>query len=107
MKLNTSKYKLTIYTETTCPGCAELKNSLKDMAIPFSEKDITKDTTKSTGPSVDNRWEFIDITREYEGTMLVPLISVEDIDGNTIHHSAGYDFDDTEEFIELLKTYCI
>ena len=115
MKLDTSKYKLTIYTETTCPGCTELKSLLKENAIPFHEKDITKDTTRSTGHHVDtyttgndNRWEFIDITREYPGvTMLVPLIAVEDVDGITTHHSAGYDFDEAQEGIELLKQYTI
>jgi glutaredoxin len=115
MKLDTAKYKLTIYTETTCPGCIELKSLLKENAIPFHEKDITKDTTKSTMPHVgtyttgnDNRWEFIDITREYPGeTLLVPLISVEHIDGNITHHSANYDFDEAQEGLELLKQYSI
>lgn len=107
MKLDTSKYKLTIYTETTCPGCTELKGLLKDNSIPFNDKDITKGTT-TTGPNIDNRWEFIDITREYPGeTMLVPLIVVEDIDGNTTHHSANYDFDEAQEGLEVLKQYFI
>lgn len=107
MKLDTTKYKLTIYTETTCPGCTELKGLLKDNSIPFNDKDITKGTT-TTGPNIDNRWEFIDITREYPGeTMLVPLIVVEDIDGNTTHHSANYDFDEAQEGLEVLKQYFI
>ena len=108
MKLDTSKYKLTIYTEKTCAGCTELKSLLKETSIPFYEKDITKDVTKRTGPHVDNRWEFIDITREYPGvTMLVPLIAVEDVNGITTHHSAGYDFDEAQDGLELLKQYTI
>ena len=108
MKLDTSKYKLTIYTETTCVGCVELKALLQENAILFQEKNITKDPTKRTGPSVDNRWEYIDITREYEGeVLLVPLISVEHVDGNVTHHSAGYDFDEAQEGLEVLKQYFI
>ena len=108
MKLDTTKYKLTIYTETTCPGCLELKSLLKDNTIPFNEKGITKDPKKLNGPEADNRWEYIDITREYPGeTLLVPLIVVEDTDGNITHHSAGYDFDEAQEGIEILKQYSI
>ena len=107
MKLDTSKYKLTIYTETTCPGCVELKNSLKDMAIPFSEKNITKDPTNPNGPNSDNRWEYIDITKEHEVVMLVPLIVVEHADGDATYHSAGYDFDEAQEGLEVLKQYFI
>ena len=108
MKLDTTKYKVTIYTEATCPGCAELKSLLKDNSIPFFEKNITKDQKKLNGPEADNRWEFIDITREYPGeTLLVPLIAVEHIDGNTTHHSANYDFDEAQEGLELLKQYSI
>ena len=108
MKLDTSKYKLTIYTETTCPGCLELKSLLKDNTIPFIEKKITKNPKKLNGPEADNRWEYIDITREYEDeVLLVPLISVEHVDGNVTHHSAGYDFDEAQEGLEVLKQYFI
>ena len=62
MKLDTKKYKLTIYTETTCLGCQELKELLKENSIQFSEKNITPEPTKK-GPNMDNRWEYIDITR--------------------------------------------
>jgi len=107
MKLDTSKYKLTIYTETTCPGCQELKELLKENSIQFSEKNITPEPTKK-GPNMDNRWEYIDIIGEYEGeTMLVPLMVVEDVDGNTTHHAAGYDFDEAQEGLEILKQYFI
>ena len=108
MKLDTSKYKLTIYTETTCPGCLELKSLLKDNTIPFIEKKITKNPKKLNGPEADNRWEYIDITREYEDeVLLVPLISVEHVDGNVTHHSAGYDFDKAQGGLEVLEQYFI
>tara|TARA_R110001583_G_scaffold96446_3_gene240780 strand:- start:52 stop:384 length:333 start_codon:yes stop_codon:yes gene_type:complete len=110
MKLNTSKYKLIIYSEKECITCVELKNLLKNIAIPFEEKDITKDPTNVNGPSQVNRWEFIDITKEIENfgkPILVPLIVVEDVDGNTKYHGAGYDFDEVEEFVEILKEYTI
>lgn len=110
MKLNTSKYKLTIYSETTCAGCIELKELLKENQIPFHEKDITKDPTNINGPSQDNRWEFIDITTEIENfgkPILVPLMVVEDVDGNTTYHGAGYDFDEAQEGLEVLKQYFI
>ena len=109
MKLDTSKYKLTIYTETTCPGCTELKGLLKDNSIPFNEKDITKGTT-TTGPNIDNRWEFIDITTEIENfgkPILIPLMVVESTDNDTKYHGSNYDFDEPKEGIELLKQYCI
>ena len=110
MKLNTSKYKLIIYSEKTCAGCIELKELLKENQIPFYEKDITKDPTNVNGHSQDNRWEFIDITTEIENfgkPILVPLMVVEDVDGNTTYHAAGYDFDEVQEFVELLKPYSI
>ena len=109
MKLDTSKYKLTIYSETTCPACVELNSSLEEQSIPFEKKDITRGTT-TRGPSIDNRWEFIDITNEVgkEGeAMLVPLIVVETVNGDTKYHSANYDFDEVQEFMEILKQYCI
>ena len=106
MKLDTSKYKLTIYTETTCPGCQELKELLKENATPFSEKSITPEPSMK-GPNTDNRWEFIDLTREHEEVRLVPVIVVEGSDGNTMYHSAGYDFDEAQEGLEVLKQYFI
>lgn len=110
MKLNTAKYKLTIYTEKTCPGCTELKSLLKGNSIPFIEKNITKDPTKRKGPNVDNRWEYMDITQlsEYQDeVLLVPLVVVEHVDGNITHHSANYDFDEAQEGLEVLKQYFI
>lgn len=41
MKLNTKKYKLSIYTEVTCNACKETKNILKEKSIPFIEKSIS------------------------------------------------------------------
>tara|TARA_Y100001973_G_C5156946_1_gene311295 strand:+ start:355 stop:681 length:327 start_codon:yes stop_codon:yes gene_type:complete len=108
MKLDTSKYKLTIYSETTCPTCIEVHSLLEEHTIPFEKKDITKGTATS-GPSIDNRWEFLDITREVspDKAMLVPLIVVESVDGEKKYHSAGWDFDEMEQFAEILKQYCI
>lgn len=106
MKLDTSKYKLTIYTETTCPGCQELKELLKGNSIPFSEKIITPEPSKK-GPNTDNRWEFIDLSNEHEEVMLVPVIVVESVDGDITYHSAGYDFDEAQEGLEVLKQYFI
>jgi len=109
MKLNTSKYKLSIYSESTCVTCTELKSLLKENTIPFFEKDITKNN-QTKGTSIDNRWDFLDITREIgkDGkTILVPLIVVESTDGDIKYHGAGYDFEEVHEFMELLKPYCI
>ena len=108
MKLDTSKYKLTIYGEITCPTCVELNSSLEEHSIPFEKKDITKGTA-TRGPSIDNRWEFLDITKEVspDKAMLVPLIVVESVEGEKKYHSAGWDFDEVVEFMEILKQYCI
>ena len=106
MKLNTTKYKLTIYTETECTGCIELKELLKNNSIPFTEKSITPEKSKQ-GPRMDNRWEYIDLTREHEEVKLVPVIVVDDVDNNTTYHSAGYDFDEAKEGLEVLKQYFI
>jgi|ETNmetMinimDraft_21_1059911.scaffolds.fasta_scaffold00343_24 glutaredoxin len=108
MKLDTSKYKLTIYSETTCPTCVELNSSLEEHSIPFEKKDITKGTA-TRGPSIDNRWDFLDITKEVspDKAMLVPLIVVESVEGEKKYHSAGWDFDEVKEFMEILKQYCI
>ena len=109
MKLDTSKYKLTIYSEKECQTCIELKNSLKDIEIPFEEKDITKDPINVNSPSQNNRWEYIDITKEVspDKAMLVPLIVVESVEGEKKYHSASWDFDEVEEFMEIVKQYCI
>ena len=92
MKLNTSKYKL-------------IKNltadkSLAEQASVKAQKDGLKDESEL----------YQDITKEIENfgkPILVPLIVVEDVDGNTKYHGAGYDFDEVEEFVEILKEYTI
>ena len=65
MRLNTKKYKLSIYTELDCDGCKETKKILTDNDIPFKDKSITVTTTELKKENGDTRWEYIDAEREH------------------------------------------
>ena len=46
MKLDTSKYKLSLFTEDVCEDCTKVKKILQENNIPFFNKSITRDGTK-------------------------------------------------------------
>ena len=108
MKLNTKTYKLSLYTESVCPGCQELKQKLSEIGIPYTDKCITVDiTTDKKGENVDNRWDFIDDSREYPDKIkFTPVMIIEDINGNKEYLGSGAAFETTEEAVKLLEQYC-
>jgi len=112
MNLDTTKYKLGIWTENECEGCQELKAKLKELKIPFENRGITVPKNKlgnpdRLSPEAQNRWDFMDTDRDNPGVIkYTPVIIVEDVDGNSEYLSAGGAFETTDEAVELLKKYC-
>ena len=110
MKLDSSKYKLALYTESVCADCTTLKNKLKELNIPFHNKCITIDREKGdfkNNPNVDNRWEFHDAAEAHPDKFkYTPVMILEDIEGNTEYYSAGNSFETPDEAITLLEKYC-
>ena len=116
MKLDTTKYKLTLMTEDVCPDCIELKKKLDEKTVPYVNKSITAanpsananfnqdiDKVKTT-----NRWEFIDLSREFpEKVKFTPVMVIENLEGEKDVFSLGGGFMNTDEALEILKDYCI
>jgi len=124
MKLDSQKYKLTVFSEEGCPDCEELKKLLSENKVPFIVKSITVKNDENNKPQrisaeADNRWEFIDISRDIPAIGYVPLIEIEDslgakeykslaIEGVEIpEHLTQYFFDDSESALKALKPYFI
>tara|TARA_R110000851_G_scaffold322520_3_gene488607 strand:- start:31 stop:375 length:345 start_codon:yes stop_codon:yes gene_type:complete len=114
MKLNTEKYKMTIFTEDGCPDCLELKNKLKKLDIPYIHKSISANSAPTNaGPDKEkaaNRWEFIDLSREFPGKVgFSPTLVLENTEGekNVFSLEGEKGFKNTEEALEILKEYCI
>ena len=124
MKLDSQKYKLTVFSEDGCPDCVELKKILSENKVPFAVKSITVENDENgkpqrTSAEADNRWEFIDISRDIPAIGYVPLIEIEDNVGVKIYRSLAipdlvipeelkeYFFDNSEEALKALKPYLI
>ena len=124
MKLDSQKYKLTVFSEDGCPDCVELKKILSENKVPFAVKSITVENDENgkpqrTSAEADNRWEFIDISRDIPAIGYVPLIEIEAslgvkeykslaIEGVKIpEHLTKYFFDDSESALKALKPYFI
>ena len=111
MKLNTSQYKLSLYTEDVCEDCQILKEKLKELHIPFENRCITVDREKgkNSPQNVANRWEFIDTATEkgHEVIKHTPVMILEDTSGKKEYYSAGAAFETPSDAITLLHKYCI
>jgi len=110
MKLDTTKYKLSIFTENECVDCIDLKKRLNDLCVPHTLKCITPRGPEGNRikENEQNRWDFRDADEENPGKIkFTPVMIIESI-GNEIEYiSAGVGFDNNDEAIEVLKKYCI
>ncbi len=113
MKLNTDKYKLSIFTEDTCEDCTKIKEILKEKNIPFVSVSITRNGNKQNEA---NRWNYIDAEREHNLPWYTPVLIVEDTSGNTTYIPSVQDknlFDEgtciesSSEVMDILKPYLI
>jgi len=110
MKLNTNKYKLSLFTESVCPDCQDLKQKLTNLRIPYYNKCITSkdDYGNIIKENIDNRWEFKDADTDNPGKIkFTPVMIIEDTSGHKEYYSAGGAFETNDEAIEILKKYCI
>jgi glutaredoxin len=116
MALNTNKYKLSIYTETSCDACKETKKILTDNNIPFQNKCITVTSTELKKENGDTRWEYIDAEREHHMAWYTPVLIIEDKDGDITYvptvkdasqHLLGQSMDGPEDVLNVLKPYLI
>jgi glutaredoxin len=84
---------ITIFTLNGCAHCAELKEKLKELAIPFHDIEITK-----------NRpiWETVITQTGYD---LIPTIFIStDNEGNGLVYTPGRDFQSIDDIIEIIKS---
>jgi len=116
MKLNTKKYKLSLYTEEMCPDCQTTKKILKENNIPFHNKCISISTPELKKENGDTRWEYIDAEREHPLNWFTPVLIIEDNKGNITYipsvkdkslHESGASFEEPSEVLETLKPYII
>jgi len=113
MKLDTNKYKLSLFTELECEDCTDLKERLKNLNIPYVNKCITpRDGARGLigneiKENVQHRWDFRDADEENPGKIkYTPVIVIESVGGELEYLSAGEAFNGNDEAIELLKKYC-
>jgi|TARA_R100001163_G_C5011094_1_gene156986 hypothetical protein len=114
MKLDTNKYKLSLFTERVCDDCNDLKKRLKDLNIPFTNKCITpydgEDglSGNQIKENVAHRWDFVDAEKDNPGKIkFTPVMILEHSSGTIEYYSAGAAFENNNEAIEILKKYCI
>ena len=91
------KYKLTLYHETECPDCNELKKLLNENEVPYIDKCITVAAGENRNQQMintNNRWEFHDFAKEHPNEFrYAPVIVIEDEEFNYEFISAGYHFE--------------
>ena len=114
MKLDTSRYKLSLFTETECADCIDLKSRLQGLSIPHTIKCITpRDTSQGPGgveikENIQNRWDFRDADQENPGKIrFTPVMIIESVNNEVEYLSAGVAFENNDEAIEVLKKYCV
>jgi glutaredoxin len=107
MSLKKGKYKITLYNESVCAGCVELKKLLDDNDIPYIDKCITVDDKLPPNEKLNNtnnRWGFIDFSNEHPKEFrFSPVLVIEDEEFNFEFLSSGYHFDKPEEALATIK----
>ena len=99
MKLDTSKYKLSLFTENECSDCVDLKKR-RDGDRGLKGKEIKE--------NIQNRWDFRDADEENPGKIkFTPVMILESSNGDVEYFSAGVAFNGNDEAIEILKKYCL
>lgn len=113
MKLDTTTYKLAIFTEDVCEDCKTIKKILKENNIPFRNVSITRNGNKENEA---NRWDYIDAEREHSLPWYTPVLIIEDISGNLTYIPSVQDkskfeegtcFEEASEVMDVLKPYLI
>ena len=116
MRLNSDKYKLSIYTELECDSCQEMKEILKQNKMPFHDKCITVTSSQLKKENGDTRWEYIDAEREHPMKWYTPVLIIEDTDNNITYiptvqdkskHLIGQSMDGPEDTLNVLTPYLI
>tara|TARA_R110002110_G_scaffold403782_1_gene621698 strand:+ start:45 stop:398 length:354 start_codon:yes stop_codon:yes gene_type:complete len=86
MKFNTSKYKLSVFTEDVCEECQALKEKLSENNIPFLNLSISTETKEQKLSNGNNRWDFIDAeSDDTRFKWFTPVLIIEDTLGNTTY----------------------
>jgi len=116
MKLNTKKYKLSIYTEIDCEACTETKEILKQNNLPFNEKCITVTSPELQQQNGATRWEYIDAEAEHHMNWYVPVLIIEDTENHMTYiptvqdkslHLVGQSMEDPQDISKVLTPYLI
>lgn len=116
MKLNTKKYKLSIFTEDSCDDCLETKKILKEKNIPFIDRCISVATEEQKKQNGNTRWDYIDAEREHNLSWYTPVLVIEDDNGEetylpTVNDKSqaplGQAMDGPEDTLNVLKPYII
>ena len=78
--------KITLYWETVCADCVEIKTLLDEANIKYVSKCITVEGTydpQQKMVNTNNRWEFIDFSKQHpEQFRLSPVLVIEDEEFN-------------------------
>jgi|TARA_R110000744_G_scaffold170885_4_gene289211 hypothetical protein len=74
--------KIVLYTELDCPDCIEVKKGLNENNITFENKDLNEvsDNLANRNP---NKWEHIDLIRDYNLPPWVPTAVITEGDKMT------------------------
>ena len=101
--------KITLYWESVCPDCVEIKRLLDEANIKYISKCITVDEVnhpQNKMVNTNNRWEFHDFAREHPNSFrFSPVIVMEDEEFNFEFISSGHNFHTPKEALTLVETY--
>ena len=74
--------EIILYTETDCEDCENLKNLLKKANIKFKNKDLNEESENLMNKH-PNKWEHIDLIRDYNLPPWVPTAVIKNNDKMT------------------------
>ena len=99
--------KITLYWESVCPDCVEIKRLLEKANLKYVSKCITVNETYDPQQKMintNNRWEFHDFAAQYpQKFRLSPVVVIEDEEFNYEFISAGFHFQTPEEALTLIE----
>jgi glutaredoxin len=83
---------IAVFTLNGCVYCAQLKQKLSDLSIPFHDIEITKNK---------DLWDKIVAQTGYD---VLPTVYIQEDDiGNGLVYTPGRDFQSNDEIIEIIK----
>jgi len=71
--------KITLYSESDCPDCIEIKKALVALGIEFENKDLMEKSTNLMN-QFPNKWEHLDMIKDYEIPPWIPTVVILDGD---------------------------